>query len=180
MKTHRQLYFTVVTALMAAAVAAVAPFSIHIGAIPLSLCSLGVYLCAVLLGGVRGTAAVGIYLALGAIGVPVFAGFVGGVQAFAGPTGGYLIGYLPCAAVIGWGVSRFGDRRPAIWVLFLVLGTAVLYLCGTAWFVISTKTPIGAAVASCVLPFLPGDAVKIAVATAAYPLKKILKHKQYL
>lgn len=180
MNKQKQLYLTVVTAVMAAVVAAIAPFSIHIGPIPLSFCSLGVYLCAVLLGGARGTAAVGIYLLLGAVGMPVFAGFVGGVQAFAGPTGGYLLGYLPCAAVIGFGVSRFGERRPAVWVLFLTLGTAVLYLCGTAWYVISTGTPVAAAIAACVLPFLPGDAAKIAVATAAYPLKKLLKHKQYL
>ena len=155
-------------ALMAALLCVLGPLTVAIGPIPLSLATFAVYLAGAVLGPKRGTLAVALYLLIGSVGVPVFSGFSGGVQKLAGVTGGYLAGYLACAALTGLGVN---DARPSAWRLagMMVVGTVALYAVGTAWFMLQTKNPLGAALGMCVLPFLPGDAVKIAAATAVSP-----------
>lgn len=155
---------SVLVALMAAALCALSPWALPVGAVPVSLASLGVYFCVGLLGLRGGTLAVGIHLLLGAVGVPVFAGFIGGLPHLLGPTGGYLLGYLPCALVAGalMRVNPAGKWLP----LWLGVGTLVLYALGTAWYMWQTAAPLWAAVAICVLPFVVADVVKIAVATA--------------
>lgn len=160
-------------ALLAAALCVLAPLSVPVGPVPLTLASLGVYLAAALLGPAEGTAAVALYVLLGALGVPVFSGFTGGVQRLAGVTGGYIIGYILCAAVAGLLWRRDGP----VWrlALALVCGTAVLYAFGTAWYVAQTGTPLWSALLLCVVPFLPGDAAKIMVICGGVPpLKKAL------
>ena len=154
----------VLTTLLAAALCVMAPVAVPVGAVPISLASLGVYFCVGLLGLRGGTLAVGVYLLLGAVGVPVFAGFIGGLPHLLGPTGGYLLGYLPCALVAGalMRVNPAGKWLP----LWLGVGTLVLYALGTAWYMWQTAVPLWAAVAICVLPFVVADVVKIAVATA--------------
>jgi len=160
-------------ALMAAVICVIAPYSIDVGPVPISLATFAVYLAGAVLGFKKGTAAVGIYLLLGAVGVPVFAGFSSGFAKLTGPTGGYLIGYLPCVAITGIGVDLLGERRINVfkhgfswsYPVFMVLGTLVLYLLGTVWFVISTGYTFAKALPLCVTPFLPGDAIKIVLAT---------------
>lgn len=154
----------VLTALLAAALCVLAPLAVPVGFVPVTLATLGVYLAAGLLGSWRGTAAVGLYLLLGAVGLPVFAGFSGGVQQLVGLTGGYLWGYLLCALTAGLLLQR--SHRPVLVPVWLAAGTAVLYAVGTGWYWWQTGGTPGAAVAACVLPFLPADAIKIAVATA--------------
>ncbi len=169
------LHQQITAALLAALLAIIAPFSLPIGNVPLTLATFGVYLCALLAGGGWGTAAVGVYLLLGAVGVPVFSGFVGGLQAFIGPTGGFLIGYLPCTLLSGFLARRCGDKRPVLWGGALLAGTAVLYTCGVTWFMLSTDTTLWAALVACVLPFLPGDLVKIIAAVSlTYPIRRTL------
>lgn len=155
------------TAVTAALICIAGPLTISAGPIPLSLATFAVYLAGAVLGKKRGTLAVGLYLLIGLIGVPVFSGFSGGFQKLAGVTGGYLIGYLPCAWLSGLGAERAGEREKKGWMLpaMMAAGTAVLYLIGTAWFMIQTGNTLGGALGLCVLPFLPGDAVKIAAAT---------------
>ena len=152
------------TAVMAALICIAGPLTIAVGPVPLSLATFAVMLGGTVLGKKRGTAAVGLYLLIGIIGVPVFSGFTGGFQKLAGVTGGYLVGYLPCAFLAGLGAEHAGKRK---WMLpgMMVLGTAVLYTVGTAWFMIQTGNAFGAALSLCVLPFLPGDAVKILAVT---------------
>lgn len=163
-------------ALLAAVLCVLAPFAIPVGAVPVTLATLGVYLAAGLLGPKNGTAAVGLYLALGAIGVPVFAGFVGGAQQLLGLTGGYLWGYLPCALLAGLLARRKG--RFALPLAFAT-GTAVMYLLGTVWYTIHTGGEPGSALLICVLPFLPADGVKIAIASALTPiLRRHLPQKE--
>lgn len=160
-------------ALLAAALCVMAPFSLPVGPVPLTLATLGVYLAAALLGPAEGTAAVALYVLLGALGVPVFSGFTGGVQRLAGVTGGYIVGYILCAAVVG----LLWRRLDKAWrlALALVCGTAVLYAFGTAWYVAQTGTPLWSALLLCVAPFLPGDAAKIIVICGGVPpLKKTL------
>lgn len=159
------------TAVIAALLCIAGPLSIAAGPVPLSLATFAVYLAGAILGKKWGTAAAGLYLLIGIIGVPVFSGFTGGFQKLAGVTGGYLVGYLPCAFLTGLGAER-AKKEGRKWVLpaMMVLGTVILYGIGTAWFMIQTGNALGAALGLCVLPFLPGDAVKIAAASILAPI----------
>ena len=152
----------VLTTLLAAALCVMAPMAVPTSPIPITLATLGVYLAAGLLGPWRGTAAVGLYLALGAVGLPVFAGFSAGFPVLFGPTGGFLWGYLLCVMVAGL-LCR--DHRRGLLPLRLAAGTVVLYAAGIMWMWLSTATPLGV-VCLTVLPAVGGDIVKIAVATA--------------
>ena len=149
-------------AVSAAMLCAAGPWTLQIGPIPLSICTLVIYLLPYAMGWRWSTVVVCIYLLLGAAGIPVFSGFGGGIGKLLGPTGGYLIGYILLVIVCGLFVDRFpqkGMRR-----LGMALGTGVLYVCGTAWFCIQTGQTLLPALAACVLPFLPGDWLKIEAA----------------
>ena len=164
----------VTCALCAAIICVLAPLSVPVGAVPISLATFAVLFSAFFLGGKWGTAAVGIYLLLGAVGLPVFAGFTGGLERLAGPTGGYLAGYLPLAFISGglyslWGKKKTGAARFLLMMLAAVLGTAVLYALGTAWFCHVMKRTVWEALALCVIPFLPGDLAKAAAAALLAP-----------
>lgn len=150
-------------ALCGAVLCVIAPFAVPLGPVPVSLATLGVYLIAGLLGPWRGTAAVGIYLFLGGLGVPVFAGFTGGFPQLFGPTGGFLWGYLLCALTVGLLTRRM--PRPALIPVWLTLGAVVLYAAGVVGYLAHTGAPIGGALAVCVAPCIPGELVKIAAAT---------------
>ena len=104
---------------------------------------------------------------IGLVGVPVFSGFSGGAGKLLGPTGGYLIGYLFVALLSGLFIDRWDHR--VLHVAGMVLGTAVCYLLGTLWLSRAAGLSIKAALAAGVIPFLPADAVKIAVAVFAGP-----------
>lgn len=160
MKTRQLCYTALFAALTAVCSQLVIPTP---WMIPISMSTLAVFLSGALLGAKWGTLAQAVYLLLGLVGVPVFAGFRGGFQVLAGPTGGYLIGYLAAAALTGLLVSRVRAR----WMppLAMAVGLAACYAFGTVWFMVLNQTALGAALGMCVLPYLPGDAVKIAVAS---------------
>ena len=154
-------------ALFAALIAVCAWISIP-ATVPFTLQTFAIFAALGLLGGKRGTVAVAVYLLLGAIGVPVFAGFQGGIGALLGTTGGYLLGFL-LTALIEWGMeARFGSKT-GVFLLSAVLGMLVCYAFGTAWYLVvyaRTKGAISLATALGwgVVPFLIPDAVKIALA----------------
>ena len=154
-------------ALFAALIAVCAWISIP-ATVPFTLQTFAIFAALGLLGGKRGTVAVAVYLLLGAIGVPVFAGFQGGIGALLGTTGGYLLGFLLTALIV-WGMeARFGSKT-GVFLLSAVLGMRVGYAFGTAWYLVvyaRTKGAISLATALgwCVVPFLIPDAVKIALA----------------
>ena len=151
------------TALAAAIISVISPWIIPVGPIPVTLCSFAIDLISSVLGGVRGAAAVGIYILLGGVGLPVFSGFAGGLQVVAGATGGYIIGYIPCALIAG-GITSLS--RKWYWSFAgMLLGTAVLYAVGTAWYILLSGVELVPALSACVLPFLPFDIVKMAVAS---------------
>lgn len=160
MKTRQLCYTALFAALTAVCSQLVIPTP---WMIPISMSTLAVFLSGALLGAKWGTLAQAVYLLLGLAGVPVFAGFRGGFSVLAGPTGGYLIGYLAAAALTGLLVSRVRAR----WMppLAMAVGLAACYAFGTVWFMVLNQTALGAALGMCVLPYLPGDAVKIAVAS---------------
>ena len=135
--------------------------------VPFTLQTFAVFSVLLLLGGRRGTAAVLVYLLLGAAGVPVFSGFRGGLGALLGATGGYLLGFLLTGLVYRL-FERFTGR---VWlrIFALVLGLALCYAFGTLWFVqvYARQTgpiSVAAALGWCVFPFLLPDGVKLALA----------------
>lgn len=165
MKTKNMVRIAVFAALLCA----ISPFVIPVGPVPLSLCTFVIYLAGGVLGKKQATVAVAAYILLGAFGLPVFSGFSGGFGKLFGPTGGYIIGYLPLAFLSGLFISeeRASSLRCAAGML---IGTVVLYTFGTAWFVLQTSTSVPAALALCVFPFLPGDAAKILASAIFAPI----------
>ena len=161
------------TALLTALLCLAGPVTLPIGPVPLSLTTAVLMLMALLLGE-RALICCGLYLLLGLLGLPVFSGFTGGLAALSGPTGGFLPGYLLLTAAAGIICKRTDNR--CLQAFAFLAGNALLYLCGTAWYVHLTGTSPLAAAAVCILPFLPGDALKIiAVLTVGHAVKSRLK-----
>lgn len=136
--------------------------------IPFTLQTLGVFLAVGILGGKRGTITVLLYLLIGAVGIPVFAGFKGGIGALAGPTGGYLIGFIGTALVMWFFTARFEITR-RIQILSMIIGLLVCYCFGTLWFMWIFNHTQGTislmgTLSACVFPFILPDLIKIAIA----------------
>lgn len=165
------LRMTVYASLMAALTAAGAYLSIPIGPVPIVLQNLFIFLSGLLLGPVWGTASVGVYLLSGILGLPVFAGGIGGIGRFAGPTGGYLLGFLPAVCVIGF-ISNVSKTNVVRDLLAMICGSLIIYACGLSWLKILTNMTLGKTLAVGMYPFLPGDALKMA---AAVPIAKALR-----
>lgn len=168
----------VFTALFAAIICVISPFKIPIGEVPITLATLAIYVAASVLNWKYGTTAIIIYILIGMVGLPVFSGFLGGVQRLVGPTGGFILGYIPCALVIGLIIDK-NERKKWMYPIAMVAGTVVLYACGTAWFMISLNYTLAAALMACVVPFLIFDAIKIILASVISPqLRKVLKTQE--
>ena len=165
------LRMTVYASLMAALTAAGAYLAIPIGPVPIVLQNLFIFLAGLLLGPGWGAASVGVYLLAGILGLPVFAGGVGGIGRFAGPTGGYLLGFLPAVCVIGF-ISNISKINVVKDLLAMICGSLIIYACGLSWLKILTGMTLGKALAVGMYPFLPGDALKMA---AAVPIAKALR-----
>jgi len=175
MDSSKQLRMTVYASLFAALTAVGAFLAIPIGPVPIVLQNMFVYLAGLLLGARWGLASVGVYLLAGACGLPVFAGGLGGLGRFIGPTGGYLIGYLPAVFLIGK-ISERVQPRMGYDVLAMICGTLVLYACGVSWLKIVSGMPPAKALAVGMYPFLIGDALKIAAAAViAKALRPVLR-----
>ena len=163
MKDTNQLRMIVFAALLAALMAAGAYIAIPIGPVPIVMQNMFVFLAALLLGARWGLASVAVYLLAGACGLPVFAGGMGGIGRIVGPTGGYLVGYLPAVFLAGY-ISEKGAGRIVADVLAMICGTVVLYACGVSWLKILTGMDWLKTLAAGMFPFLIGDAIKIAAA----------------
>lgn len=136
--------------------------------VPFTLQTFAVFAATGLLGGKRGTLAICLYILLGMVGIPVFAGFSGGPGCILGPTGGYIVGFALSAAVV-WAVTAKWGRKTLALILSMGLGLAVCYAFGTAWFMAGYARQSGAigwgtALAWCVVPFILPDCAKIALA----------------
>lgn len=171
----------VLCAVCAALTCVLAPLSIPVGGmVPITLATFAVMLSGVLLGGRFGALSQVIYLIIGAVGVPVCAGYTPALPRLLGPTGGYLIGYIPLAFICGavysrWGKGSSGVMKYAALIGGMIAGTAILYAFGTAWFCILNRVDLIYALTICVVPFLIGDAIKIAVVAVLAPqLEKAL------
>ena len=174
-------------AVMAAVMCVIAPFSVPIGPVPVTGGTLTVFLTAYLLGPWRGLAATAVYLLAGFVGLPVFSNYMGGAGRLLGPTGGYLVGYLPMVLLAGfaaeYALQRFGGRGKkgqalmlVLQFLGMVLATAVLYAFGTAWYCVQAGVGLREALAACVFPFIPFDLMKMILARlAGTPVRRRLE-----
>ncbi len=153
------------TAVMTAVLCILGPLTVPIGPVPISLAPLAILLAVYVLGTLKGTAACALYLLIGAFGLPVFSGFSGGFAKIAGPTGGYLIGYIFLALIAGWFIHKFYDNI-VIQFLGMCLGMAVLYALGTVWLSQAAGLTFKEALAAGVIPFILGDLIKIVCAIA--------------
>lgn len=167
MKEKTNLLNLVYIAMFAAIITICAQIQIPT-AVPFTLQTLGVFVASAMLGWKRGTLSVAVYILLGLIGVPVFAGFSGGAGVLFGLTGGYIIGFLFTAFIVGFMCDKLGRK---LWVLALsmALGLLACYVFGTVWFMLIYNYTMGSislvsALGMCVVPFLLFDAIKIAAA----------------
>ncbi len=135
--------------------------------VPVTLQTLTVLLAGVLLGSRRGAAAAVVYVGAGALGLPLFAAGGAGLARLAGPTGGYLLGFIAAAFAAGWLAERGLDRRVATMVIAMLAGNAVIYACGLPW--LALYVGLGNVLALGLVPFIVGDALKILFAAAVLP-----------
>lgn len=171
LKTNELVY-----AALCAAVIAVCSWIQIPATVPFTLQTFAVFLTVGVLGGRLGTLAVSVYIVLGVIGIPVFAGFTGGFGVLAGPTGGYIIGFIFSALVMWFAEKTFGTKKLVL-ALAMAAGLVVCYAFGTAWFMVvyagrGNAVSLATALGWCVVPFILPDAMKIFL---ALQLTKYLK-----
>lgn len=162
-KTYDMVYIAIFAVLMAICSWISIPTTV-----PFTLQTFGVFMAVGILGGKRGTLSVLVYILLGAIGVPVFAGMSGGLGIILNTTGGYIVGFL-LSALIMWGMEKLWGKKPVVQIVSMILGLAACYALGTVWFmVVYTKNTgavgLGTVLGWCVIPFIIPDLVKIALA----------------
>ena len=165
------------TALCAALICALSPFSIPLpfSPVPISLTIFAIYIALYALGMKWGTVACLLYILLGLVGIPVFASFTSGPGKLFGPTGGYIIGYIFVALIAGFFIDKF-PKKIYLHVIGMILGVFICYTFGTLWFVhVMSDYTIAAALSLCVIPFIPADVVKIIVAVLVGPqIRKLI------
>lgn len=149
-------------------------------AVPFTLQTMGIFTAVGVLGGKRGTISILVYIMLGLLGLPVFAGFQGGIGVLFGNTGGYIIGFL-CSALIMWGMEKIFGQSRLVLIISMVLGLVACYTFGTLWFMALYTHNTGAVglwtvLGWCVIPFIIPDLLKIGTAVILTErLKKIIK-----
>ncbi len=152
--------------------------------VPVNLALLSVYLAGGLLGAKNGAISQIIYILMGAVGLPVFHNLTGGLAVLTGPTGGYIIGYVLAAYLVGFFYSFINNRsskknysnpmcnlKSMGLTVGILIGLTTCYTLGTLWFIYLTDSTIPSALLLCVIPFLPGDALKIIA--ALFLIKKL-------
>jgi len=165
MKNQKTASITLI-GLMTAVTCILGPLSIAIpiSPVPISFTNLAIFFSAVILGWKKATISFLVYLLIGFAGVPVFSYFTAGPAKLLGPTGGYLIGFIFLALIAGFFVDRFRGKT-YMYVTGMVLGSVVPYVLGSAWLAYQANMSFQAAVLAGVIPYIPGDIVKIVIAT---------------
>lgn len=160
----------VLIALMTAVTCVLGPLSIPLpfSPVPISLTNFAIFLAIFVLGMKNGTISFIIYLLLGAVGVPVFSSFRGGLQVLAGPTGGYLIGFIFLALIMGFALDHF-DRKLLPTIIGMIIGMVVCYAFGTVWLAKLLSLSFKEGLMMGVIPYLAGDVAKIIIAAIVGP-----------
>lgn len=151
-------------ALFIALTAICSQIQIPLPMVPINLALFAIYMAGSLLGPKYGSITIIGYVVLGAVGLPIFVGFNGGFAVLTGPTGGYIIGYIFTSFLVGFITKHIGFSWWKL-ALSMLLGLAVCYIVGTIWFMYITSNNLAVSLTYCILPFLPGDAIKISLAT---------------
>ncbi len=176
MENRSNVYKIAIIGVMTAVICILGPLSIPIGVVPISFTNLAIFFALYALGMKKGTVSYIIYMLIGFVGIPVFSGFTGGPAKLFGPTGGYIIGFIFMALIAGFFIDRFIEK-PALCFTGMVLGAAVCNTFGTIWLSYQAGMPASAALAAGVIPFIPGDLIKISIAAFAGPqIRKRLTH----
>ena len=174
MKTKSMTLIGLVTALLC--IVGPITITIPISPIPISLVTLAIWFAIYVLGTKRSVISCILYLGMGAIGLPIFSGFSGGIGKLLGPTGGYLIGYIVLTVVSGWFMDKWPMNR---WMqgLGMTLGVVLCYFMGTAWLMVQMEVNCYSAISMGVLPFVPGDILKLIIAIMIGPVlrKRLVK-----
>jgi len=165
------IYEIALIGIMAAITCILGPLSIPIpfSPVPISFTNLAIYFTVFILGWKRGIVSYLIYLLIGLVGLPVFSGFSGGFGKLAGPTGGYLIGFIFMALIAGFFIEKFSGNI-FMYVFGLILATLVAYLFGTIWLSYQAHLTFWQALLAGVIPYLIGDGIKIAIAIIVGPV----------
>ena len=160
----------VLIALMTAVTCVLGPLSIPLpfSPVPISLTNFAIFLAIFVLGMKNGTISFIIYLLLGAVGVPAFSSFRGGLQVLAGPTGGYLIGFIFLALIMGFALDHF-DRKLVPTIIGMIIGMVVCYAFGTVWLAKLLSLSFKEGLMMGVIPYLAGDVAKIIIAAIVGP-----------
>jgi len=175
MISSTELKMTVYSSLFVALIAVGAFIAIPMGPVPIVLQNMFVLLAGLLLGPLWGLACVAVYLVIGLAGLPVFAGGTSGLGKLFGPTGGYLLGYLPCVLVTA-SISKGLGKKPAFDILAMVTGSLIVYAAGVPWLKAVTGMSLEKALMAGMVPFLIGDALKIiAAAFIAKALRPVIQ-----
>lgn len=170
------VYISMFTALIAVC----SQISLPLGPVPFTLQTLAVFVAAGMLSWKRGTISVLVYILIGLLGLPVFAGFSGGIGSVVTPAFGYIVGFILTAIVVGLSKKFFGTKLVPM-IISMVIGLILCYAVGTVWFMVvynitGQYIDLGLALAWCVIPFIIPDACKIAVAAVLVNrLSKIVK-----
>ncbi|WP_302625719.1 biotin transporter BioY [uncultured Eubacterium sp.] len=168
----------VLIAIFTALIAVCSWIRIPIEPVPFTLQTFAVFVATGLLGAKRGVVSVIVYILLGVIGIPVFAGFTSGPSVIAGPTGGYIVGFIFTAIITGVIIESSKklqtNMRIAIMVIAMIVGAVVYFAIGTIWFMVITKTGMLSTLSICVFPYLIPDLIKIAIATII--IDRVKKH----
>lgn len=167
--TRERSVALVVSAAALTAVAAQITIPLPFTPVPITGQTFAVLLAGTALGARLGAASQALYVFVGALGLPVYADATGGWHAATGATGGYLVGFIAAAAILGALAERRHDRSVLTAIPAMLTGTAIIYTCGAGWLAIHLATSLSEAVELGVAPFLIGDALKIAAAGLLLP-----------
>lgn len=167
-REKNKIYQMVECSIFASLLCILAPITIPIGPVPVTLGVFVVMLTGIVLGWKQGVISVGVYILLGFVGLPVFGGGNSGPGALTGPTGGYIWSYLLMALLIGFVVQKQqkqSKQKKIILIITCIASLVICYLCGTYQFTLVTDYTFGKALTVCVYPFIPFDIGKAVAAS---------------
>lgn len=169
-------YQIAIIGIVAAVLSILSPLTLPIGVVPISLTTFAILIAVYTLGMKKGTISVLIYILLGLVGLPVFSGFNSGPAKLLGPTGGYIIGYVFMALIAGFFIDRYFDKYYLCFI-GMILATIICYGFGTTWLAYQANMSAKTALAAGVIPFIPGDLLKIITALIVGPQirKRLIK-----
>lgn len=152
----RITYISILTCILCV----VSPFSLNIGTIPITLSLFIICIIGIICKPYESLLAVILYIFIGLIGIPVFSSFTSGIGMIIGPTGGFIIGYIPCILIISL-ITRINKKQISLYFISTFLGTIVCYLIGTLWYMLYANVTFKYSLLICVVPFVLFDIVKI-------------------